>query len=94
MIEMVIFILVVAVFLILYFFRGLYEAILITGVIATFGVIFIPDAVLFSFYIRILGAWRYVIITMNTVKIIMIAVMIILLVKVRENSQKFKGVIS
>ena len=93
-IGVIIFGIVISVFLILYFKRGFYEALITTSIVATIGVLFIPDAVLLSFYLRLLGRWRLIIITMNQIKIIIIVISVLFLLYLRENKHKFKEVIS
>ena len=94
MIGLIIFGIIIIVFLFLYFKKGLYEALIVTSVLATIGVLFIPDVVLISFYLRILGHWRLIVISMNEVKLIIIVVMVLFALYLRENRHKFKGVIS
>ncbi len=95
MIEgIIIFSIVLIVFLFLYFKKGLYEALIITSIIATLGLLFIPDVILFSFYLRILGHWRLVVISMNDVKLIIIVSMVLFTLYLRGNKHKFEGVIS
>lgn len=91
---MVLFAAIISIFLILYVKRGLYEALIVSAIITTFGVIFMPDSVLFSFYLRVFGTWRYIEITMNELKIIILLASVMFYLYVRENRARFKGVIS
>jgi len=94
MIGLIIFLAIVLIFLYLYFKRGLYEALIITSIIATIGVLFIPDTVLASFYLRILGRWRLIIITMNELKILIIVASVLFILYLRSNRGRITGVIS
>jgi len=94
MIGLIIFGILIVVFLYLYFKKGLYEALIITSILATIGVLFIPDTVLLSFYLRLLGQWHLIIITMNQIKIIVIVISVLFLLYLRENKHRFKEVIS
>jgi len=94
MIGLIIFLAIVLIFLYLYFKRGLYEALIITSIIATIGVLFIPDAILASFYLRILGRWRLIIITMNELKILIIVASVLFILYLRSNRGRITGVIS
>ncbi len=91
---LIIFSILLIIFLVLYFKKELYESLIITSIIATIGVLFLPDMVLTSFYLRIFGKWHLVIITFNDVKLIIIVAMVLFTLYLKENKHKFEGVIS
>ena len=76
MIEgVIIFGILAAIFVFLYFKRGFVEALMITSIITTIGILLLPDYVIASFYIRIGGRWRLIIVDMTILKILMIVIL-------------------
>ena len=73
MIEgVIIFGILAGIFLFLYFKKGMMTAFLVTSVLVTFGIMLLPDYVIASFYIRLGGRWRLIIIDMTTLKILIL----------------------
>ena len=69
---------IAGIFLFLYFKKGMMTALLVTSVLVTFGILLLPDYVIASFYIRLGGQWRLIIIDMTTLKVITLVALALL----------------
>lgn len=70
MLDIVIFILVVITFLYVWERRNLYQAIVVGSGVTTFGVLLLPNKVLYQFYFHFAGRWYLINISMNTIKVV------------------------
>lgn len=92
MIEgVIIFGILAAIFVFLYFKRGFLEALMITSVITTIGILLLPDYVIASFYLRIGGRWHLIIIDMTILKILMLVTLAFVYIFWRDIKKKVSG---
>ncbi len=84
----IIFGIIAAIFVFLYFKRGFLEALMITSVITTIGILLLPDYVIASFYLRIGGRWHLIIIDMTTLKILMLVTLAFVYIFWRDIKKK------
>ena len=87
----VVFGILAAIFVFLYFKRGFLEALMITSVITTIGILLLPDYVIASFYLRIGGRWHLIIIDMTILKILMLVTLAFVYIFWRDIKKKVSG---
>ena len=87
----IIFGILAAIFVFLYFKRGFLEALMITSVITTIGILLLPDYVIASFYLRIGGRWHLIIIDITILKILMLVTLAFVYIFWRDIKKKVSG---
>ncbi len=90
----IIFGILAAIFVFLYFKRGFMQALIVTSVITTIGILLLPNYVIASFYLRIGGRWHHIIIDMTMLKILLLVLLIFVYIFRKELEKAVKGVIS
>ena len=79
------------IFVFLYFKRGFLEALMITSILVTIGILLLPDYVITSFYLRIGGRWHLIIIDMTMLKILMLVFLAFVYIFWRDIKKKVSG---
>ena len=87
----IIFGILAAIFVFLYFKRGFLESLIITSVITTIGILLLPDYVIAAFYLRIGGTWHLIIIDMTILKILMLVTLAFVYIFWRDIQKKVSG---
>ena len=83
-----------AIFVFLYFKRGFMQALIVTSVITTIGILLLPDYVIASFYLRIGGQWRLIIIDMTILKLMLLIVLAFVYLFRKDIEKTFRRVIA
>ena len=83
-----------AIFVFLYFKRGFMQALIVTSVITTIGILLLPDYVIASFYLRIGGQWRLIIIDMTIVKLMLLIILAFVYLFRKDIEKTFRRVIA
>ncbi|NPA75268.1 MAG: hypothetical protein GXO25_04215 [Euryarchaeota archaeon] len=83
-----------AIFVFLYFKQGFTQALVVTSVITGIGILLLPDYVITSFYLRIGGRWHLIIIDMTMLKILLLVLLAFVYIFRKDLEKALKGVVN